>query len=190
MEPEKIKSSDFAGLVRPALEQTNAPRHASASSSGYGYEGNYGGGGENDNPSYGSGNPSYGSGNPSYGGDSYYGGGYKVYTVEEFYNWEGVWPGGYVEGMGYVVIDGEYTGDKPYYNYSYWPYPYLPEWASYYWHYYNKEYNNYYIPYYNHQYSYPEPPIYPGGGGGSGIPSPPTPQTDGHETIHAEYYLT
>ena len=127
-----------------------------------------------------------------------------MYTVEEFYNWEGVWPGGYVEGMGYVmgdvVIDGEYTGDKPYYNYSYWPYPYLPEWAPYYWLYYNKEYNDY--PYYNHQYDYPEPPEpeFPGGGGEpSDPPTPPASLTDGinvdsgnyafiNETFHKEFY--
>ena len=182
MKPKKIKSSDFAGLVRPAPEQTNAPRRANANPSGYGHEGNYGGGSETDNPSYGNGNPSYGSGNPSYGGDSYYGGGYKVYTVEEFYNWEGVWPGGYVEGMGYVmgevVVYGEYTGYKEPYKEEYdtpnvpfpgfpsgYPKPDYPE----------QPYEEYYLvydPYYHNK--------YPGGSGGSSTPSdPPASQTNG-----------
>jgi hypothetical protein len=41
-----------------------------------------------------------------YGGCGSYGG----ISQSEYYNWSGSWPGGYVEGLGYVAADSNVTG--------------------------------------------------------------------------------
>jgi len=62
----------------------------------------------------------------SYYGDSGYGTGSGIITQDQFFNWSGDWPGGYVEGMGYVPADtiiyggsGSYGGSGYYDGNSY-----------------------------------------------------------------------
>lgn len=52
----------------------------------------------------------------SYYGDSGYRTGSGVITQDQFFNWSGDWPGGYVEGMGYVPPDTIIYGGSGYYD--------------------------------------------------------------------------
>ena len=162
MEKKKIKKSDLSGLCRPALKTGTQPNRSAS----------YYGSSDSDG--------SYGYG---YGGTSGY------YTLEEFYSWEGVWPGGWVYGLGYVAPDAVIEGYYPYYGggeddeeeppyyYSYSEYDDYEEHNphDYPTYYYDNTYY-YYDPYYDDGYSHGG-----GGGGGSSTPSPgsSTPQTDG-----------
>ncbi len=56
------------------------------------------------------------NGDSGYYGDSGYGTGSGVITQDQFFNWSGDWPGGYVEGMGYVPADTIIYGDSGYYG--------------------------------------------------------------------------
>ena len=158
MEKKKIKKSDLSGLCRPALQTGTQPSRSAG----------YYGSGDSDG--------SYGYGTSGY------------YTLEEFYAWEGVWPGGWVYGLGYVAPDAVIEGYYPYYGggeeeeepphyYSYSEYDDYEEHNPYDYptYYYDSTYY-YYDPYYDDGYSY-------GGGGGGGSSSPSsgssTPQTDG-----------
>jgi len=52
----------------------------------------------------------------SYYGDSGYGTGSGIITQHQIFNWSGDWPGGYVEGMGYVPPDTIIYGGSGNYN--------------------------------------------------------------------------
>jgi hypothetical protein len=55
-------------------------------------------------------------GGSGYSGYSGYGTGSGIITQDQFFNWQGDWPGGYVEGMGYVPPDTIIYGGSGYYN--------------------------------------------------------------------------
>lgn len=78
------------GVIQAALDEYRADHMAAGNNGSSGS-----GSGYNDNGSSGSGDRGSQS-NP--------------YTPNEFYNWPGVWPGGYVEGMGFVPADNTSSG--------------------------------------------------------------------------------
>lgn len=76
-------------------------------------------GGNNSYDPWGNGYPYWPGSNGYPGLENYYPGiygyyGTRIYSYEEYMNWKGSWPGGWVVGLGYVspevVINGHYTG--------------------------------------------------------------------------------